>query len=455
MTKFFKPMLAADSVLFYDQAKPPVKITHADLESALQVSSQMLADGLSVPVIDEHTAPGDKDGIPRRDREAAAVRNGSGWVEKYAIRADNVGRKWLGAVVDITSPTMADKIRRGEVKFVSPDLGVYRDGETGKEYRGAVRHVALTHKPIVKSQGPFEEIKPEPFSTVVGMAASLGLSLCLSHSNSVQFADDGEEDDPKKKKFPPAADDGADDSADAADDSSATAANADPEAMPADPQFPDDDNEEEERIEDPSNEEEEIANLILDLGDIGIQLPEDTKPDTFLQNVKAAVSVIKGLQQQNGEGADPAGSQLTEEKPMSRQFSLKDQPEPLQKAIQLSIRHASNSAKTSLGLRLEKQIERLGPILDDKHREELTAAVNGMQLSLNADGTDFETHPAESLIANLERLKTPAKWDDVLSSQYSAVAQPEFAQPKTESKADADARLKKMGKEQAGVRQAS
>lgn len=113
----------------------------------------MLSAGLSIPIPVEHPAEGEKRGQPLTPAEVAAetLRNNAGWVKGYRMVKDV-----LWGLHDIKDKDIEKKIDDGTCCWTSPKIeGKFTDGD-GKTWNGVVTHHALTLRPRVVRQKPFE-----------------------------------------------------------------------------------------------------------------------------------------------------------------------------------------------------------------------------------------------------------------------------------------------------------
>lgn len=153
MVAFRKDILKAGS--FHTHAGR-VSFGISDLLAMRDNFRAMKKAGLHVPLLYEHAEPGSSDGAPQlsinaRDKNAAKVKHGAGWIRDMDVTSD--GR--LVAELDATDKTAAEKLKNGSIRFVSPEIRrEYTDG-AGNTYRNAVSHVALTHSPRNTDQKPF------------------------------------------------------------------------------------------------------------------------------------------------------------------------------------------------------------------------------------------------------------------------------------------------------------
>jgi hypothetical protein len=144
-----KDVLGPDEVWYTDDAGQPAKIvfTPADVKHLHDQGNAMLAAGLTVPAPLEH----DRSLAPKKmaDWNADLLRNNAGWVQEYKIKD---GR--LKAMVDVTDPKAAAKVKEGSVKWTSPWINSFLDGD-GKQWNGVISHLALTSRPRAVRQQPF------------------------------------------------------------------------------------------------------------------------------------------------------------------------------------------------------------------------------------------------------------------------------------------------------------
>ena len=113
--------------------------------------NKLVERGYSVPAPYRH----DKEAKPLRlpDEEDAVSYNNGGWWDKLWLESD--GSLWGRLTVD--DKEKADKLRRGEIKEVSPSLVPKFESGTGDTFDETIMHIALCTHPIAPNQESFEE----------------------------------------------------------------------------------------------------------------------------------------------------------------------------------------------------------------------------------------------------------------------------------------------------------
>ncbi len=150
----WKEVIRADHPVWYtDEATGKPRVLEPTLEMIQHwhdSGKAMIASGLSIPVPLEH----DKSVVAMSvaDRNADRLRNNAGEVKDYAIRHGDR----LYAQVDIQDEEIARKIPR-TIKFASPYFNSFMDG-AGKQWDGVITHLALTSRPRLHKQEPFQSI---------------------------------------------------------------------------------------------------------------------------------------------------------------------------------------------------------------------------------------------------------------------------------------------------------
>ena len=111
----------------------------------------MLSSGLTVPVPYEH----DFNAHPMTAKDK--LLNNSGWVKEYRVKNAPDGRKdVLYSVLDIQDDEVAKKLPK-TIRWTSPWINSFTDGK-GKTWNNVISHVALTTRPRIVDQAPFNSI---------------------------------------------------------------------------------------------------------------------------------------------------------------------------------------------------------------------------------------------------------------------------------------------------------
>lgn len=124
-----------------------------DVAKIAEGTRAVLAAKRHVPLLLEHAEPGAADGAPR-DRKAAEVKHGAGWLKDVKIGNDGA----MELVLDVADKAIAQKLKDGSVRFTSPEIrSKWIDG-TGQEFSDFISHVALTHNPRNPDQSAIVEV---------------------------------------------------------------------------------------------------------------------------------------------------------------------------------------------------------------------------------------------------------------------------------------------------------
>lgn len=159
--KVLKEVIRTGDHTYLDQdGKPQVlRTTPEKIEHYLTSGNAMIAAGLAIPVPLEHQP----DAKPMTASELAAKRllNNAGEISTFRkdIIKDKEGNDVhrLMSVVDFKDDKVAQKVKDGTIRWVSPWINSFVDGK-GKEWNEVISHVALTARPRIHEQQPFENI---------------------------------------------------------------------------------------------------------------------------------------------------------------------------------------------------------------------------------------------------------------------------------------------------------
>lgn len=105
--------------------------------------SKMLSAGLTIPVPFEH----DFSAHPMTPKDK--LLNNAGEIKEYRLR-DNI----LFGVIDVQDPDVKRKIGHS-IRWTSPWINSFTDGD-GRKWNNVISHLALTTRPRVTKQAPFE-----------------------------------------------------------------------------------------------------------------------------------------------------------------------------------------------------------------------------------------------------------------------------------------------------------
>jgi len=107
--------------------------------------NEMVALGLPIPVPFEH----DFNAHPMTPKEK--LLNNAGEVKEYRLKGDT-----LWSVVDVQDEEVRKKVGKS-IRWTSPWISSFTDG-TGRQWNNVIAHLALTTRPRVVKQAPFESI---------------------------------------------------------------------------------------------------------------------------------------------------------------------------------------------------------------------------------------------------------------------------------------------------------
>lgn len=143
-----KEIISPGTYFYTDQATGvprKLDVTPAMARYWHEQGNKMLSSGLTVPVPYEH----DFQAHPMTPKEK--MLNNAGEVREYRLKGDR-----LFGVVDVQDPAVKDKIGRS-IRWTSPWLSSFTDGN-GREWNNVITHLALTTRPRITKQQPFDSI---------------------------------------------------------------------------------------------------------------------------------------------------------------------------------------------------------------------------------------------------------------------------------------------------------
>jgi hypothetical protein len=149
----WKEVIGEGTYFYTDEAGKPCCLvaTPERIRSWHDATKEILGSKLSVPIPLEHDL--DVKVMSAADRAAARLRNNTGFVEDVRLNPD--GSLW--ALTDIKDPSIVAKLPE-TIKFTSPWIGpVY--GPDGRFWPEAINHLALTSRPRVVNQKPFDNVE--------------------------------------------------------------------------------------------------------------------------------------------------------------------------------------------------------------------------------------------------------------------------------------------------------
>ncbi len=407
--------------------RPAVLDTTKDkIDHYFNQGQAMLAAGIPIPLPLEHDSR--VSSANPADIAADLLRNNGGEVLRY--ETDVVKNKnghdvhRLMSVLNVKDDQIANKIKNGSVRWVSPWISSFVDG-AGNAWNEVVSHVALTTRPRIHEQQPFESIsmalslaKPQaklPASGFdlpnagllkedgqpafpIAFSMMTGVKLSEDDLKNIEDGDESEDAEPEAEAKKEGGDEGGDPMA-AEMKKEGGVPDADTEA--GDVSF------------------EELIPHLLEMH--GISVPGGGKGKEFLQSlVQGLLASAKALAATDGgadanvlgDNPDPAadpnnpaakGPIKQESPPMYMSLNaiakIKD-PEKRQMASMLFSLHqkAMTEAKTVRDRRLERVCKMVSPKTRDRLLHQ--AAQPGMAFSLGVDGVVVD--PLASTLEMLE-----------------------------------------------------
>lgn len=273
-----------------------------DVAKIAEGTRAVLAAKRHVPLLLEHAEPGAEDGAPR-DRKAAEVKHGAGWLKDVKIGNDGA----MELVLDVADKTIAQKLKDGSVRFTSPEIrSKWIDG-TGQEFSDFISHVALTHNPRNPDQSAIVEVA----ETETAIQFSLD-----DYEGPIQMSDEYEGDEKPEEM---------------------------PEAKPdSNPDIVGGGSEE-------SQQFDAIRSLLREI--VGVDLPADATAESLVRDLLTGLKTLKAVrdQQKAEEEANKpnpdTSPEVIENSPV--QFSVDDVPTITNKLLAKAItsEHAATKAR--------------------------------------------------------------------------------------------------------------
>lgn len=315
----------------------------ARLQRYARSVNELTQEGLRVPLVNEHTDPADASGKEgpqsSRKKAAAGVENGAGWVTGARVEGDVLKLK-----LEVPNKKTAEKLRTGEIKFVSPDLrGEWTSPVSGHKYKDVLYNVALTHHPVGQQTDQFSEV----------------LQLSMADYEDAQLADDEEDKDPTESGEESS---GGSETVESVPDGPEANANSEE----SNPDMPD--------ANDTPESEKKLQLCMAWLAKMDIPMQSDTTMDNFVDRLTTALMAIDAtMQKMDEEDASEDQDEQDDAPP------VEEQPQSL---MQFSESHPAVKRLVETHRRIDrKRIASLQGRLGKKLAERLTKQVDTLQLS--------------------------------------------------------------------------
>jgi hypothetical protein len=131
----------------------PLKVVPGYAESEEQIGMSDLVDAFNDRAIDHVTVPTSHEDRPHEN---------TGYVKTLSVVKDDNGKAVLRAGLEFTEPEIKQKALRGSIANTSAGiLFDYIKKDSGKKFRQALGHVALTNKPWLNGMKPFGVLASE------------------------------------------------------------------------------------------------------------------------------------------------------------------------------------------------------------------------------------------------------------------------------------------------------
>lgn len=343
------------------------ELTAEEIREYVDNTKKLLATGYGSTIQLEHPEATSAEAFPR-DKKAAKLKNGVGWLEGIAVGDD--GSMLLN--LDVTDSKAAQQLKEGTIKFTSPHLArkPWTDGQ-GNVHEKFVAHVALTHKPR-----NIDQTAPE-------LEEALQFSLADFVDGSNQFGDDGDDDDS--------------DTVPEAEEAGSAAESTKPE----NPDLP------KAEAESETADRQQWEAIVAYLDKLGLGLPADTNNENFKPRLLAALMTFDKAQQkveQEAEAEKQKEEEVVEENP-PMQFSLADVESGAvkNKPLALWIKHQHKVATEQLDAMVSEG--RVSPAM----RNRLVESTKDMQFS--ADGDALATFTLPQVVSILKDTATADNWN--------------------------------------------
>lgn len=133
-----------------DGSKRFIEFTPEYCREQYKRNSAMLQAGIPVPLSWEHRDDAKPGTISRDDLKSAKAKGVAGYVESYHLDGNKV-------LVDVEIPDEADAKQAKKVRFCSPEINTFTDGD-GRDWGEVFTHVALTPRPVQHDQPPIARL---------------------------------------------------------------------------------------------------------------------------------------------------------------------------------------------------------------------------------------------------------------------------------------------------------
>lgn len=154
-----KEIIRTGKHVYINQAGSPrvLDVTPEKVKHYHDSGMKMLLSGLPIPVPLEHDQ--NVNPLSAAERNAELLRNNAGETKRFELGKvkdpDGVEQDALFGVLDIRDEQISNKIKDATIKWCSPWIDSFTDGK-GNDWNEVISHVALTTRPRVHEQQPFE-----------------------------------------------------------------------------------------------------------------------------------------------------------------------------------------------------------------------------------------------------------------------------------------------------------
>lgn len=470
LVRIRKEVIRVGTYAYQDQKSGELKSLTATPEHIKywnDTGNAMRADGIPIPTPYEH------DPTAHPMTPADMLRNNAGEVQNFEIgkvTENGVVKDALFSWVDVKDPLANDKIKNDTLRWTSPWFTSFTDGN-GKKWNGVIGHLALTSRPRITAQQPFQagfslnpaktapaeitpdglflsnaglvcESQPGVFKPVYPAAFSLWTGVKLAFEEVSEKKETKKEGGDKEVKKEKEVKEGGDVEASQEEEGSAESSEGKKEAAAKfDPMTG-------EAIKTPMVDPDgdiSVWCVVADMlsGLLGVELGDDITEENGLEKV---YEILRQAMKEKMAGAATAGEEVaatdTTPPPPTNPIIQEQQPmymsleqaqaiqDPTVRSIALSLVESQNESKAlkqnafnAAAATRQKRINAVTRHMGEEEKKELLALAAGAQFSLGNDGVVNDPINQWLTLLEKQQSKLPALLK-LNSAEFSVQPQP-------------------------------